>query len=202
MKKEIVDFLKNKVLGIQLFTDEVIYTLEEGKLEGVYSDRMIFSDLTESENGFQFNMTTVTEENVYLKEADGNRGEMIKDFTGTGVFHYELAFRQSTSEFTGYMRLLSSSTKDHTMEAVVYGVHDVEFENGELRWKEKQLMYRDTPAGKDKYRPVAFDAKVRFYMEESKMRFEYTPIYWYVEPKIMKKTLSKDQYPPFVAKEK
>ena len=202
MKKEIVDFLKNNALGIQLFTDEVIYTLEEGKLEGVYSDRMIFSDLTESDNGFQFNMTTVTEEKVYMKDASGNRREMIKDFTGTGVFHYELAFRRSTSEFTGYVRLLSSSTKDHTMEAVVYGVHDVEFENGELRWKEKQLMYRDMPTGKDEYRPVAFDAKVRFYMENSKVRFEYMPIYWDVDTKVMKKSLSKDQYPPFVAKEK
>lgn len=202
MKKAIIDFFKNNVLGIQLFTDELTYMLEEGKLEGIYSDRMTFSDLTETEHGFQFNMTTVSDEKVYEKDASGNRDTLIKDFTGTGVFHYELALRRSTSEITGYMRLLSSSTKDHTMEAVVYGVHDMKLEGGELKWKEQQLMYRDNPSGKGHYRPVAFDADARFYIEDGKLRFEYAPYYWDVDPATMGKSLSKDKCPLFIAKEK
>jgi hypothetical protein len=36
----------------------VVYQLEEGKLEGVYSDEMFFSNLVLSEHGFRFDMTT------------------------------------------------------------------------------------------------------------------------------------------------
>jgi len=198
----IINFIKENVSGKQLITDELIYSLEGGKLEGIYSDIMSFSDLITSENGFQFNMTTVTNEKIYSKDEDGNRTDLIKDYTGTGVYHYEVALRKSTSEITGYIRLLSSSTSDHTMEAVVYGVYNMRLEEGQLKWQEQQLLYRDMPSGKDTYRPVAFDSEIRFYAENGKIRFEYAPIYFDVDAKTMAKVLSKEQYPPFIAKEK
>jgi hypothetical protein len=58
------------------------------------------------------------------------------------------------------------------------------------------------PAGNDNYLPVAFDAKVRFYLENEKLRFEYIPMYYDFEPDKLTRTLSKDQYPAFVTKEK
>ena len=45
MKDGIILFLKENIIGRNLFTEDVVYKLENGKLEGVYSDRMIFSDL-------------------------------------------------------------------------------------------------------------------------------------------------------------
>lgn len=49
-KEGIILFLKENIVGRNLFTEDVVYKLENGKLEGVYSDRMIFSDLVQTEN--------------------------------------------------------------------------------------------------------------------------------------------------------
>jgi hypothetical protein len=197
-----IEFLKNYVIDKKLVTEEVVYQLEEGKLEGVYSDEMFFSNLRFSENGFHFDMTTVTREKIYILGPDKKREAIKKDFNGISVFRYELAERKSTSRTTGIMRLISSTVHEHTMEGIVYGVSDLQLENSQLNWKEQQMLYRDMPADKDNYRPVAFDAKVRFYLENGKLRFEYVPMYYDFEPDNLSKTLSKDQYPPFITKEK
>ena len=57
-RETIIGFLKDYVIDKKLVTDEVVYQLEEGKLEGVYSDEMFFSNLVLSEHGFRFDMTT------------------------------------------------------------------------------------------------------------------------------------------------
>ena len=51
MKDEIIQFLKENIIGKNLFTDDVVYQLDNGKLEGVYSDKIVFSDLAKTENG-------------------------------------------------------------------------------------------------------------------------------------------------------
>ena len=70
--------------------------------------------------------------------------------------------RKSTKQITGYMRCVSTTVQDSTMEAVVCGIFDVTFDGKELKWQENQLLYRDNPIGEDKYKPVAFNSKVRF----------------------------------------
>ena len=59
MKDEIIHFLKENIIGKTLLTCAV-YKLENGNLEGVYNDKMTFSNLVTTENGFKFDMTTVT----------------------------------------------------------------------------------------------------------------------------------------------
>ena len=73
MKDEIIQFLEESIIGKTLFTDDVVYQLDNGKLEGVYSDKMVFSDLVKTENGFGFNMTTVTHELIYNVDEKGSR---------------------------------------------------------------------------------------------------------------------------------
>jgi len=201
MKNDIVTYMKNNVIGKPLKTDDVIYRLENDTLEGVYSDIMTFSELLVTENGIQFNMTTVTNEKIYMLDANKKRIGIKKDYTGTSVFQYKLAVRKSSRQLTGYMYCLSSTVSDHTMDAVVYGVYDVVLQNNQLTWKEQQLLYRDLPSGEDKYRSVAFDPDVRFYLEDGKLRFEYVPKVYDVDVTTLAKTLSEEQYPSFVSKE-
>lgn len=198
---QINHFIQNYVIGKTLKTDDTIYQLEEGKLEGVYTDEMFFSDLLIFNSGLKFNMTTVTHEKIYYLDADKNRSGIKKDFTGVSVFHYQLAKRKSTSQITGIMSLISSTVPDHTMEGIAYGVYDLELKNKELCWKEQQLLYRDMPTDKDDFRSVAFDAEARFFIENQKSRFEYVPTYYHVDPVNLQKKLSKDQYPVFLTKE-
>lgn len=202
MKEEIIRFFEKHIIGKTLNTDEVIYKQNDDTLEGVYSDKMIFSDLMTTTNGFGFHMTTITHETLYQLDVNDIRTEIIKDFTGTSVFRYELALRKSTSQITGYMRCISTTVKDQMMEAVVYGVFDVKLKGNELTWKECQLLYRDTPVGEGKYKPVAFDSNIRFYQENNKTIFEYIPIYWDMNPETMEKVLSEDNYPLFISREK
>lgn len=202
MKDEIIQFLHDHIIGKMLLTDDVVYQLENGTLEGVYSDRMMFSDLVETGNGFKFNMTTVTQELVYNLDEKGMRTTIAKDYTGTSVFCYELALRKSTKQLTGYMRCVSTTVQNQTMEAVVCGISGVTFDGKELKWQENQLLYRDSPAGEDTYKPVAFDSQVRFYLDNGKTVFEYLPTLWDVNADTLEKSLSKDDYPTYISKEK
>ena len=57
------------------------------------------------------------------------------------------------------------------------------------------------PSTDGNFHPVAFDANARFYMEEGKLRFEYIPFYYDVNPESMARELSADKLPAFIAKE-
>lgn len=114
MKDEIIQFLKENIIGKTLLTGAV-YKLENGNLEGVYNDKMTFSNLVTTGNGFKFDMTTVTKELVYNLDDKGARTTIAKDYTGTSVFCYELAMRKSTKQITGYMRCVSTTVQDSTM---------------------------------------------------------------------------------------
>jgi len=162
---------------------------------------MTFSNLETTENGFKFNMTTVTQELVYNLDDKGVRTTVAKDYTGTSVFCYELAMRKSTKQITGYMRCVSTTVQDSTMEAVACGIFDVAFDGEKLKWQENQLLYRDNPVGEDKYEPVAFSSKVSLYLDNGKVVFEYLPTLWDVSPDTLERRLSKDDYPPYVSKE-
>lgn len=202
MKDQVIQFLEQQIIGKTLFTDNVVYKLENEKLEGLYSDKMMFSDLVRTRNGFKFNMTTVTQELVYQLDEKGARTSIAKDYTGTSVFGYELAMRKSTGKLTGYMHCLSSTVENQTMDAVVCGIFDVTFDGKELKWQENQLLYRDNPIGENQYKPVAFDSKVRLYLDSGKAVFEYLPTLWDIDPNTLEKRLSKDDYPPYISKEK
>jgi hypothetical protein len=197
----VYNFLKNNVIGKILKTDEIIYQLDEGKSEGTYTDEMFFSDLLLSQNGIRFVMTTITHEKIYVLDSNKKRGDVRKDFSGVSTFYYELAERKSTSKLTGIMKLSSSTVLEHTMEGIVYGVCNIELKNDQLQWNEKQLLYRDIPSENNSFRPVAFDANIRFYIENGKLRFEYTPFYYDVNVETFEKILSKDKYPIFFTKE-
>ncbi len=196
MIREVEHFLRKNVISRTLHTVPVEYRLEDGCLRGVYADTMQFSDLLVSPTGMQFHMTTVTAESVY----EGDR--LLRDYTGTSVFLYKLAMRRSTGLITGFMQGVSTTVREQTMEAVACGVADVRIEDGSLRWSERQLMYRDSPAGEGRHKPVAFDAEITFRIDGGKTVFEYIPTFWNVDPLTMEKTLSGDRYPPFISRER
>lgn len=82
------------------------------------------------------------------------------------------------------------------------GIFDVNFDGKELKWQENQLLYRDSPIGDGNYKPAAFDAKVRFHLDKGKAVFEYLPTLWDVNPDTLVKSLSKDDYPVYISRER
>ena len=200
MKDEIIQFLEDNIFGKLLITS-TLYKLENDTLEGVYNDKMTFSNLVRTNSGFKFDMTTVTQELVYKLNSSGARTSIVKNYTGTSVFRYELAMRKSTNKLTGYMRCISTTVQDSTMDAIVSGIFDVSFDGKELKWQEHQLLYRDNPIEENLYKPVAFNSKIRFYISEGKAVFEYLPTLWDISPDTLEKRLSKDAYTPYISKE-
>ena len=46
MKDLVIRFLRETIIGKTLFADDIIYKLGEGRMEGVYSDQMMFSEFS------------------------------------------------------------------------------------------------------------------------------------------------------------
>lgn len=200
--REIIDFLQNRVMGRTVYTDELVYSLENGALEGVYSDRMSFSNLQWSRAGFQFDLVITNEEVIYEMDGDGNRGQLRQDFSGSALFRYELARRRSTDKLTGIFRFLSATGGDATAGAVASGVYDVHFDGKSLSWQEQQLLYRDQPSTEGGFRSVAFDAKAHLYFDDEKLHFLYDGICYDVNPDTLARTKSLDEFPSFLSKER
>ena len=103
--KEIINFIEANVDGKTLFTKELVYELENGVLQGVYSDQISFSNLKYSQSGFQLDMFIVSNEKIWLMGKDGEREKLRKDFSSVSLFRFELAERKSTNSLTGCFRL-------------------------------------------------------------------------------------------------
>lgn len=199
--KEIIDFIESNVNGKTLFTKELVYELENGALQGVYSDQISFSNLKYSRSGFQLDMFIVSNEKIWLMGKDKQREELRKDFSGVSLFRFELAERKSTNGITGCFRFISASGKNVAAEAIVSGIYDVRLENDVLKLSEDQVLYRDQPIQGVRFKPVAFQSEHRFYTKDGKLCYEYDGKSFDVDTKTMQRSGSSDAFPPFVSME-
>lgn len=202
MLRNIADFLRDAILGRTLYTDELSYALEGGAIEGVYSDQMTFSNMLASPFGLHFDLFVVSNEKQYVVDKDKRRRELRKDFSGASLFRYELARRKSSGQITGFMRFVSSSLADVPAEAMASSVTRLVFANGELSWREREILYRDQPAADGGHKPVAFEASCRLFLEGGKARYEYAGVCLDVDPDTLERRPSDAVYPQFLAKER
>jgi len=200
--KHIIDFLETYVNGKTLHTKELIYELENGALQGVYSDQNSFSNLKYSQSGLQFDMFIVSNEKIYCLGKERQRENLRKDFSGVSLFRFELAKRKSTGEITGFFRFISASGKEVAAEAIVSGIYDVQIDGDTLKLKEDQILYRDQPIKDNQFKPVAFQSEHRFFMQDSKLHYEYDGRSFDVDSATLKRHGSPDQFPPFISVEK
>lgn len=200
--KQIIDFLEANVDGKTLHTEELVYELENGALQGVYSDQISFSNLKYSQSGFQLDMFIVSNEKIWQLGKDAQRQELRKDFSAVSLFRYELARRQSTGGITGLFRCISASGKAVPAEAIVSGIYGVALEHGVLKLKEDQALYRDQPIQDGRFKPVAFQSEHRFFIKDGKLHYEYDGRSFDVDTATMQRKVSADSFPPFVSVEK
>ena len=196
--KDIIEFLETNVNGKTLHTKELVYELENGALEGVYSDQISFSNLKYSLSGFQWDMFIVSNEKIWVVN-DGQRETLRKDFSSVSLFRFELAKRKSTDGITGFFRFISASGKDIAAEAIISSINDVRLENGVLGLKEEQALYRDQPVQDGRFKPVAFQSDQRFFVEDGKLHYEYDGNSFDIEPATMRRKTSSDNFPPFIS---
>ena len=179
--KDIINFLEANVNGKTLYTKELIYKLEDGALQGVYSDQISFSNLKYSQSGFQLDMFIVSNEKIWLMGPSG---------------------RKSTNAVTGCFRFISASGKQVAAEAIISGIYDIRIEDDVLKFYENQALYRDQPIQGESFKPVAFQAEHRFYSKDGKLHYEYDGKCFDVDTKTMQRFNSPDIFPPFISVEK
>lgn len=199
---KIINFIEENVDGKTLFTKELIYDLENGSLQGVYSDQISFSNLKYSQSGFQLDMFIISNEKIWQMGKDGEKENLRKDFSGVSLFRYELAQRKSTSNFTGCFRFISASGKSIAAEAIISGIYNVHLDEGVLRFSEDQALYRDQPIEDGKFKSVAFQAEHCFYIKDGKLHYEYNGNCFEIDTKTMKRSDGSDTFPPFISVEK
>lgn len=195
-----IDFLAANVNGKTLYTRELVYELEQGALQGVYTDQISFSNLKHSQSGFQWDMFIVSNEKIWLVGPEGQRQTLRKDFSAVSLFRYELAKRKSTGLVTGLFRMVSASGKDVAAEAVVSGICDVGLEDGVLHLTEDQALYRDQPV-QEGYKAVAFRSEHRFFLRAGKLHYEYDGKSFDIDTATLERRASGDRFPPFVSVE-
>jgi hypothetical protein len=74
--QSIIDFIENNINGKTLYTEELLYDLENKTLQGVYSDQTSFSNLKYSESTFQLDMFIVANEKIYCMDKCVHRGAL------------------------------------------------------------------------------------------------------------------------------
>lgn len=198
----IVNYLENNIMDRILHTDELVYTLENGALEGVYSDQMTFSNLLRSRTGMRFDLFVVARERLYQTDGSKNRVSLRKDFSAVSHFHYELARRKSTGKITGFMRFVAASSSSVPAEAMASEVRDFRLEGDSVAWVEKEILYRDQPGEGGSHKPVSFEAACRLFCEDGKARYEYDGTCYDVDPADMARTPSSAVYPKFLSRER
>lgn len=198
--EEILDFLKRNVDGRTLYTDELTYQLDDGKLIGRYSDQMSFCNLRYSNTRLSMDLFAVSNETI----KDTMSEKVLKDFTSSSMFTYNLSKRQSTGKVTGTMFFVSSSILSGPVpaESTASGIYNVVANNNELRWTEDQMLYRDQPGADGNFRSITFKAQCRFYMEDERLHYEHHVECFNVDPETMERTPSDAKYPVYLSKER
>ncbi|RBQ24096.1 hypothetical protein ALNOE001_04690 [Candidatus Methanobinarius endosymbioticus] len=155
--KDIIKFL-DKVIGKYVYTDELVYELENGSLQGIYSDQIAFSNLKYNTYSINFDMFVLANELIYELNQHKEKTKIVKDYSGIGLFGYNLAKRKSSGDFTGFVRFVSGTLIDAPTEGIVDLVYNLKIEEDNLSWSKEQFLYRDQPNNDKTYKTVAFDS--------------------------------------------
>jgi len=195
---EIIEFLRKNVNGKTLYTDEVTYSNDNGRLLGTYSDQKSLSNMFFSKTKYTMDKFIVSKEKVI----DTETGEILKDERSSSLYRYSLTRRQSTGEVTGIMTHIASSSGWVPAESTVWITYDLKYKKNEFSWIEDQMLYMDRISIGGKYKPVSYRAKCRLFLTDEGLVYEYVPEFFDIDPETRKRTPSASTFPLFISRER
>ena len=198
VEDEIVYFLRNYVNGKTLYTDEITFTEDNGRLLGTYSDQKSLSNMFFSKTKYTMDKFIVSKEKI----VDTETGEIVNVENSSSLYRYSITKRQSTGEWTGIMTHIASSSGPVPAESTVWITYDLRFKKNEFSWIEDQMLYMDRISIGGKCKPMAYRAKCRLYLTNEGLVYEYVPEFFDVDPETRKRTPADSKFPIFVSKER
>jgi len=200
MADDLIEFLKKHVNGKTLYTDEISYTLEDGRILGTYSDQKSLSNMFFSKTRYAMDKFIVAKEKV----VDTETGEVIREEYYSSLYRYGFARRQSTGDINGIMALIGSSLLNDPAQAMthVWLTYDVKYKKNDVSWVEDEMLYRDRLLPGGIYEPVAYKARCRLYLTNNGLVYEYLPEFFKVDPVTLERTPDDSKFPLFVSKER
>ena len=148
-QKEIVDFLKDSIIGKKFVSPPRVVTVGGGKVEADVKKTVVsFDNLQVAPDGSGFSLDQITErEQVnYDLDSAGKRTGEGKDVSKTTVLNYRLSSRRSTGEVTGIFTL-----KD--IFGWEYGVR-ANLDGKKLTLATSSVLYSDGYAQDGAFRPA------------------------------------------------
>jgi hypothetical protein len=183
-------FLRAHVIGKTVAAPDTVFKYDGNKMEGVASGSDSYTNLVETADGFQFDVVSVSKLTNYDLDKEGKRIEPGRNEDGTYLARYDLTERKSTGKLVGTSRIISSTNKTFPAGLTAAVLFTVQ-EQG-LTSAEHSLFYEDFFEAKGKFKPGASEGKLRFFLQEGKLRVEGENLQFDVDPKTLKKTRTTD----------
>ena len=185
-----IKFLREHVVGKTVATPETVFKYAGNKVEGVTSGTDSYTNLVETVDGFHFDVLSVSRMTNYDLDKEGKRIKPGRNEDATYLTRYDLTERKSTGKLVGTARIVSSTHKTFTAgltSAVLVTVGETGLET-----KEYSLLYEDFFEKEGKWKAGASETKIRFSLEEGKLRVDGENLQFDVDPKTLNKTRTAD----------
>jgi hypothetical protein len=199
-RTQVVDFLRRHVIGKAVVAPPVTTQTARGQITSAYEEDAVFSNLTETANGFSFDMTTLTRGTRYVP---GKAGKLLAEGTlnAVRVVRYEVTDRRSTGKLVGFSRFVSSTnTQPDPFSGTVFlvqldGAHD------RLTVHETMVGYADFTSADGRSKPVAWDGKYNYTLENGNLVVSYEQETFDVDAATLRRTPTGDKFPAQVSRE-
>jgi hypothetical protein len=198
-RDRVVKFLKDHVIGKTLATPATTWKLDGGKVEVVMEDQTTLSNLVETANGFQFDVTSVSDTRSFDLDAQGKRIMPGRNWSGVSVARVEINERKSTKKLVGLSRTISTTMKDD--DGGGFAATQMSIQDGQLVVKDFGILYYDYLIADGKFKPGTFEGTTRYSVEKGKLQSRWEGVTFDVDPETLQRTPSKDKLPPMIAKE-
>jgi len=186
----VLKFLKAHIMGKTVRADETIEKADNGKSETVVSDTCAYGNLTETANGFQFDLTQVIGRTTYALGKDGKRIGSGHRTDVVAVFRYEVLERKSTGQLTGFDRVASCTDPKAYTIGQIYAVRLQLVERpGDcyLALAEATINYEDIDI-EGQARPGAYEYQEKLLVKDGKLHKEERLSTSKVDPETLKRT--------------
>jgi hypothetical protein len=197
-RTQVVDFLKRHVIGSAVWAKPVVTKFDRDEITSIYEEDAVFSNLSESREGFAFDMTTLARGTRYLS---GPEMRAEGTLNTVRVLRYEITERLSSKALLGFSRFISSTnTQPDPIAGAIFLVR-MSMKDGELLVEENQVGYSDRITADGTAKPIAVDGIYTFSVKGETLSIHYDQATFDVDPVTLSRARTGEKFPTQVSRQ-